>query len=439
MKPEQVKQILMSKIAEVARQPTAFVFNPNKDFIRQRKLTLDKTIKSIIGMGGGSLSKELMYCFDYDSDMPTTSAFVQQRQKIKVSAFENIFDSFTTEASKEWNATKMRVFAVDGSDIQIATNPKDKDSYFPGKCGQKSYNLLHLNALYDLEHHIYVDACVQKRNNWNEHSALVNMVDNSEIADALIIADRGYESYNNMAHIQEKGWKFLIRIRENYNGIKKSLCLPQEDTYDLSIDLALTRKQTNETKRLFQRKNEYRLITSNMVFDYLPVKNKKSDETKFYNLKFRIVRFKITEDTYETVVTNLDKDMYPAEKLKTLYAFRWGIETSFRDLKYTIGLMNLHSKKVMCIQQEIYARLIMYNFTEMITSHVIIKKKQRKYTYKANFSIAAHMCRTFFCEKTTSPDVETIVARNIVPIRPDRCRPRKPTNRTTISFLYRIA
>nr|WP_242939852.1 transposase [Roseburia sp. 499] len=58
----------------------------------------------------------------------------------------------------------------------------------------------------------------------------------------------------------------------------------------------------------------------------------------------------MSEDTYETVLTNLDKEQYSAEKLKQLYASRWGIETSFRDLKYTIGMLNLHSKKVMCIQ-----------------------------------------------------------------------------------------
>ena len=40
------------------------------------------------------------------------------------------------------------------------------------------------------------------------------MVDRSNIPQALVIADRGYESYNNMAHIQEKGWFFLIRIKD---------------------------------------------------------------------------------------------------------------------------------------------------------------------------------------------------------------------------------
>lgn len=39
------------------------------------------------------------------------------------------------------------------------------------------------------------------------------MVDKSEIPKALVIADRGYESFNSMAHIQEKGWFFLYESR----------------------------------------------------------------------------------------------------------------------------------------------------------------------------------------------------------------------------------
>ena len=147
----------------------------------------------------------------------------------------------------------------------------------------------------------------------------------------------------------------------------------------------------------------------------------------------------MAEDFYETVITNLDKNDYPPEKLMELYASRWGIETSFRNLKYTIGMLDFHSKKVMCIHQEIYAHMIMYNFAEMITSHVVIKKKQRKYIYKANFSIAVHMCRMFYRGKTTSPNLETIIARNIIPIRLDRHRERKLTVKVFHGFLYRVA
>ena len=45
-----------------------------------------------------------------------------------------------------------------GSDIQIATNPGDTGSYYPGSNGQKGYNLLHLNALYEIDYHIYADS-----------------------------------------------------------------------------------------------------------------------------------------------------------------------------------------------------------------------------------------------------------------------------------------
>ena len=122
-----------------------------------------------------------------------------------------------------------------------------------------------------------------------------------------------------------------------------------------------------------------------------------------------------------------------------MYESRWGIETSFRDLKYTMGMLNFHSKKVECIQQEIYAHLTMYNFAEMITSHVVIKKKQRKYTYKANFSVAAHMCKKFYRGITSPPDLETIISRNLVPIRPDRHRERYQSARIFRGFLYRVA
>ena len=334
---------------------------------------------------------------------------------------------------------EMPILAVDGSDIQITTNPNDPDSYFPGTNGQKGYNLLHLNALYEVNHQVYVNSIIQKAKDKNEHKALQEMVDNSSISKALVIADRGYESYNNLAHIQEKGWFYLIRIKDGMHGIKQGLTLPDENEFDVDFTLKLTRKQTKETKELFKDRNHYRFVPGNATFDYLPVKNRKSDPTKFYELKFRIVRFPLSEDKFETIITNLDVDTYPMLKIKELYASRWGIETSFRDLKYTIGMLNFHSKKVMCIQQEIYAHMIMYNFVQMITSHVVITKKQRKHTYKANFSVATHICRLFYREKTTSPNLETIIAKNLIPIRSDRHRERKLKVQTFRGFLYRVA
>lgn len=438
MKPKYLKKLLLSEIKAVAEKSDNFCIDSSRNFSRKRKLPFETVVKTIIGMESKSLTNELIDVFDSKPDFPSASAFVQQRSKIKVEAFKAIFDGFTSSIYKDIDS-EMHLLAVDGSDIQIATNPNDLSSFHPGTNGQKPYNLLHLNALFDLKQKIYTDAVIQGRMDWNEHNALQEMVDRSNIRKALVIADRGYESYNNMAHIQEKGWNFLIRIKDGRNGIKEGLVLPELDEFDKKISLKLTRKQTKKTKELFKDKNHYKFIPSTTTFDYLPQKSKKHDPAEFYTLNFRIVRFKVTDELYETVLTNLDADVYPPNELKELYASRWGIETSFRDIKYTIGMLDFHSKKVMCIHQEIYAHLIMYNFAEMITSHVVIEKKQRKYTYKANFSVAAHMCRLFYQGKTTSPNLETIISRNIIPVRPDRHRERKLTVKIFHGFLYRVA
>ena len=438
MKPNTLKKLLLSEIHSVSQRADEFAVISGKHFTRKRKLPLEILIKTIIGMNSKSLTNELIDVFDSGQDMPSAAAFVQQRSKIKVAAFKTIFDGFTSNLIKT-KSSELRILAVDGSDIQIPTNPDDLSSFYPGANGQKPYNLLHLNALFDLNQKIYTDVVIQGSMNGNEQSALQEMVDRSNIRKALVIADRGYESYNNIAHIQEKGWYFLIRIKDGKAGIKDGFVLPERDEFDEDIFLKLTRRQTKETKELFKDRNHYRFIPSAATFDYLPQKARKHDSIEFYTLNFRIVRFKITDELYETVLTNLDADTYPPDRLKELYSSRWGIENSFRDLKYTIGMLDFHSKKVMCIHQEIYSHLIMYNFAEMITSHVVIEKKQRKYIYKANFSVAVHMCRLFYQGKTTSPNLETIIARNIIPIRPDRHRERKLTVKVFHGFLYRVA
>jgi IS4 transposase len=151
------------------------------------------------------------------------------------------------------------------------------------------------------------------------------------------------------------------------------------------------------------------------------------------------VRFRLSDDHFEAIITNLDPDSFPVDELKKLYAMRWGIETSFRKLKYTLGLLSFHAKKVEYIRQEIFARLIMYNFCELITSHITIRQSSRKLDYQVNFSAAVHVCRQFFLGDIPPPLVEALLAKHISPIRPGRSRPRKLKPKQALSFLYRVA
>ena len=439
MKPKAVKRALNDSIQVITDYKWLYSVRPGKDNTRNRKFPFRKMISSILAFRGGTLNREIMDFFGLDPNVGTSSAFIQQRSKILPEAFEFLFQLFTSKVDENKLYRGLRLLAVDGSDLQIAANPNDPDSYYPGANGQKSYNLLHINAMYDLIQHTYTDAVIQKSRNSDESGALTDMVDRSGIDRALLLADRNYESYNNLAHIQEKGWYFLIRIKDSTNGITSGLILPDKDEYDIPFHIHLTRKQTNSVKQLLKDKNHYKLIASNHRFDYLPQMSRKHDPTVFYDLSFRIVRFPISDTMCETIITNLNTEQYPLSEIMRLYAMRWGIETSFRDLKYTLGLLHLHAKKVEFIHQEIFAKLTMYNFCELITQSVVIQQRQKKYAYKVNFSDAVRVCFEFFLRNVPPPDVEALLMRYISPIRPGRKDTRKQTQKPAVSFTYRVA
>ena len=432
--PKRIKNTLHSVIRDMAKHPEIFCRCPEKDFTRNRKLPLEKVLTLLVKMGGHSLRDEMLDCIDFEEMPATVSALVQQRNKLLPEALEYLFREFTNRCHNPKTYKGYRLLAVDGSDLQFTANPNDPLSYFPGANGQKPYSFLHLNALYDLSSNLYLDAVVQKRRAANENAALVSMVDRSGIGEPVIItADRGYESYNTLEHIVQKGWKYLIRLRES-KGIISSLSLPKRD-FDMPVQLFLTRKQTKELKELQKEfPGMYRFLPINVNFDYLPW-----GTDGFYPFSFRIVRFKISEDSPETLITNLDRNSFPVEELKHLYHLRWGIETSFRQLKYTIGLSLFQSKKVEYITQEIFARLTMYNFCELITSHVVIQNKRRKYVYQTNFTAAVHICRQFLRGDVSPPKVEALIEQQVVPIRPGRSTPRKAKNIKFNGFFYRIA
>ncbi len=255
------------------------------------------------------------------------------------------------------------MIAVDGSHIHVPNNPDDPDSYVCSRENEHFHNEFHLNAFWDILQGTFIDVILQKYRTQNEDQALIDMIERLELKEAIIVCDRGYEAYNNMAHFQEAGFKYVIRVKKiGSYGIADGLDIHNSGEFDLNINLSLTRKHDQNIKELVKKRNKYKYIPNNSRFDYL-APSKRTEPVVFFNLDFRILRVKISEDDYEMIVTNLPEDKFPPERVKEIYGMRWGIENSFRDLKYIIGLLRFHSKKSPFVIQEIYANLIMHNMT----------------------------------------------------------------------------
>ena len=119
---------------------------------------------------------------------------------------------------------------------------------------------------------------------------------------------------------------------------------------------------------------------------------------------------------------------------------RWGIETSFRELKYIIGLTNLHSKKDNFIRQEIFAKLTMYNFCErIISAAVVIQDNGKKYKYQVNYTMGMVICLDFYRALVASDDVYELILKYIEAIKPGRSDKRKMKPKGFVCFTYRVA
>lgn len=444
---QKIKELFESCVEHICSDISDYSIHPNIDFQRNRKLSSQKLISFLVSQGSSSTKVEMLDFWGLDaSSIPSSSALNQQRQKLKPDALEAVFRQFNSSVMgllpSAFSDGKYRFLAADGSTCTYFSTPSfSSDDYYysPGKSIRGVYSM-HLNAFYDLTTHAYTDALIQPVHCKNEFGAFCDMVDRHEIQEGrknVYIGDRGYCSYNNMAHVMEQDQFFLFRAKDIHSkGLVGNFNFPEEDSFDIDVRVTLVR---SHSRKVPANPDTYkRFVDQASTFDYIDYGSYGT-----YELAFRIIRFPLNGLTYECIVTNLPRDEFPPERIKELYYARWGIESSFRKLKYTIGLSNFHSYKPQYIEQEIWAKLIAYNITETMINCTILETHDTKHEYKVNFTIAAHICRVFLRLTTEKDqyDVMSLLQKELIPIRNDRQYPRLQTAhfRKPRYFIYRAA
>ncbi len=426
-----LREGLYSMIRRIGERPERYARDPGKDFTRKRTLTPAVLIYLILTMDEKSVWKGLLGHFQKRIDTPSASAFVQQRQKLLPSAFEDLFHQFSDFLRPQKKFRGYRLLAVDGSSLKSGAYPADADAYRPGTEHQHGWNLFHINALYDLENGIYTDVIVQKEHTKHESKALCEMVRRSKLdGPVILLADRNYEAYNNFAHLEAKGWKYLIRIKDNNRKNAYGVKLPDQPEFDLPVRMTLGRLTQRQLKqRGIPVPERYCRIPDSVTFDCLD-----SESDALYPFSARIVRLKLADDTMQMLITNLDPAQFPLSALRALYAKRWRIETSFRELKYTVGLIHLHSKKSDLVLQEIFAAFTVFNFAQAAAWSVDEWWGRSKYKRRADFSHAVYLC----CEalRGKAGEITALLERTLQPCRPNRSYPRPKISDNRVSPMY---
>lgn len=439
--PEQVKCNLLNIISDMATHTADFAVHPEIDFTRNRKLDFSSLLYLLISMETGTTKDELLKFFSYSNETATSSAFFQQRAKLSDAALPFLFYTFNSLYSYKKYKDKYQLLAVDGSSFTFTRNPLDADSFFaPDGKTTNGYNQVHIIPSYDLLSKRYTDCVVQPIRKKNEFKAMCTLIDRyKQVPDTspIFIADRGFPSLNVFAHSIEHSCYFMIRGTD----IKIQRLLGNEypmdsECFDVSIQRILTRSQSKKKRLHPELSDQYKYIYSDVDFDYIDPETQPE-----YQISLRVLRFQISENGYENIITNLPGEEFSVEDIKDLYNLRWNIENSFLVLKHVIGAVNFHSKNRKYIEMEIWARLLLYNFCSIITGHVVITRKGRKHQQQVNYSVAFKACHYYLRLHNGDPplDIEGLIERNTLPIRPGRKYARQHRFRVPVSFTYRFS
>lgn len=438
MKKKNKKRILEKAVSRLDRHKHEWgILSKETNFSRAvRKMSFRDVIKSVMGFQSHSNNKELLRFCEFDKDRISASGFYKARKKVKPEAFMMLME----EINKLYPGNKMfkgyDIATVDGSDINIRTDKDDKETHSPLQEGSKGYNNFHLNCSYDPLNLRYTDAIIQPMRLKNEIAALVEMAKRDDREKVIYIADRGYESYNTFEDSRNAGKDFVTRAKDitSYSAISAKIPgLPKEEEFDVTVTFTITSRKDKETKA---NPDKFLILKKNRNFKYI------NDNHRDHTTTWRVTRFKISdEEKYETLISSLPEDIFTTDDIKKLYHLRWKIETSYKHLKYSADVNVLHSKDKTLIQQEIFAKLVLFNISMILINEATKNIKQCwQYEYKINVSIAMFIIQNCITKRKEGfpSDLLELIAKEIVPIRPDRQCERNIRVHSFIPFNYRF-
>ena len=174
--PQKVKSTLWAIVDTMVCNTAQFVKNPHKDFSRTRKLGFVQLVRFFLCMESGCISHELLKYFSFLPDqLPSASAFIQQRAKLLPETFRHILRQFNLHFPTKGLMGNYSLIAADGCEFNIARSPQDPSTFHSTSGRSKrGFNSLHTVSLYDLLSKRYLDVIVQPGRLKNEFAARVS-------------------------------------------------------------------------------------------------------------------------------------------------------------------------------------------------------------------------------------------------------------------------
>lgn len=282
-----------------------------------------------------------------------TSPYCQARQRLPLERLEQIFRHTLRLAEQRLPAESLwhghRVKIVDGTGLSMPDTPANQALY-PQESQQKpgcGFPLLRMVSVACLASGAIVDFVA-----FSQRSHDIQLFDQLRPdlrRDDLVVGDRGFCSYAQLALLQGGGVQALFRLHQGRPGNGR-------------------RSRLKPLKRLGKGDWLVRWKRTDIKPNYMSQEDcAKLPET----LTVRVIKVKITARGMRTrtvvlVTTLLDSASYPAAEIAELYLQRWRVELMFRDLKTVMQMEVLRCKSPEMVAKEILMHFIAHNLVRLL-------------------------------------------------------------------------
>lgn len=332
-----------------------------RDFTRDRVLTFRTMVVLMLIKGNKSLQLSMnnfLPKLGRTYAAADKSAYSRARRKLKATTFMVLNQEAVVRTMYEdgdyQTFQDLRILAIDGSKVQLPTNPETIEAFGtfayrsqrPNSEGQHAYALA--SVLYDVLNRVAVDAVLAPAHSYEVELAKDHLSHTQ--SDDLVIYDRGYCSFRMLVLASQADGHFLVRCTSRSFTVANTM-LTGEGPDDIVCE-----------------------ITANHKFLENP-ENKGLPKT----LTVRFVRVTLDTGEYEVLVTSLlDQQQYPTVSFKELYYLRWGIETFYGILKTRLGLENFSGYSPEAIRQDFFATIFLTGAETILTEDAAAAlRKQR--------------------------------------------------------------
>lgn len=184
--------------------------------------------------------------------------------------------------------------------------------------------------------------------------------------DSLSVYDRAYGSHLLAFLHGHYGTKYVVRLRTDYA---------------LSVTRLLASGQSERWVEEPLHEKAWRELATMGI-----------GQSGLDTIRYRLVRLAIpgTGET-EVLMTNLSEQEFDTMAMSELYAMRWGVETSYHQLKNTLMLGTFSGYSALAVEQDIWCVVVAYNLQTILAggcqAGLAASNSRRRKPYKLNRNV----------------------------------------------------